>query len=651
MKLDKLAIAILTLVLCPVPLTIPSAFAQQGGGGGGGGIPGPTGTGQCFISTGSGVGKWTWGSCSGSGAINITVNGGSNLASPVNFRSGSAVDGITIVASNPSGSNVQYAISGALTNAGLANSAITIAGTSVSLGSSTTALPSPGPIGGTTPSTGAFTTLSASSTVTLSSITGSTQCLTVNTSGVVSGTGSACGSGGSGDTITSPNSSLSVGGSSTNTTLDINLGNANTYTATQTFPSGSLTNAELANSSITIAGASVALGNSTSSLPSPGAIGGTTPAAITGTVITANTSLTDAGLTATYVPVASTGGLLANSLLTDSGSQLLYSGTSGIGVTSSLAGLINLGFGTAQSVGSGVGFTTGTSGTAYLMVLPTTIGTANAVLQIASVSGTTAVMQWGTAGASLAFPETVSGTTFSGGIPYFSSATALSSSNPMTNNIPIFGGGAGQPPTPGINPNSGSGTPTDLACFTASGTVGNCTSTTYSGVVGVWLTGGITFAPTGITPILLDASTVVAFGDILCGSTTNYAAAHDNGSTPCTTTPFIGVVQNGSGGSVSVATASIRLAPIPPTGGGTGTVTVVSSGSLTSTAIVTGGGSQTLQTPSATSTLSSAGNISLAGSLTTTPPSGDAGAIFWPGNTANQSIPANQFAIGGFSSA
>src|SRR5208283_4278028 len=443
MKLDKLAIAILTLVLCPVPLTIPSAFAQQGGGGGGGGIPGPTGTGQCFISTGSGVGKWAWGSCSGSGAINITVNGGSNLASPVNFRSGSAVDGITIVASNPSGSNVQYAISGALTNAGLANSAITIAGTSVSLGSSTTALPSPGPIGGTTPSTGAFTTLSASSTVTLSSITGSTQCLTVNTSGVVSGTGSACGSGGSGDTITSPNSSLSVGGSSTNTTLDINLGNANTYTATQTFPSGSLTNAELANSSITIAGASVALGNSTSSLPSPGAIGGTTPA-------------------------ASTGGLLANSLLTDSGSQLLYSGASGIGVTSSLAGLINLGFGTAQSVGSGVGFTTGTSGTAYLMVLPTTIGTANAVLQIASVSGTTAVMQWGTAGASLAFPETVSGTTFSGGIPYFSSATALSSSNPMTNNIPIFGGGAGQPPTPGINPNSGSGTATDLACFTAS---------------------------------------------------------------------------------------------------------------------------------------------------------------------------------------
>lgn len=50
---------------------------------------------------------------------------------------------------------------------------------------------------------------------------------------------------------------------------------------------------------------------------------------------------------------------------------------------------------------------------------------------------------------------------------------------------------------------------------------------------------------------------------------------------------------------------------------GTGTVTVVSAGSLTSTAIVTGGGTTTLQTPSATSTLSSGGNMSLAGTLTT----------------------------------
>jgi filamentous hemagglutinin len=61
---------------------------------------------------------------------------------------------------------------------------------------------------------------------------------------------------------------------------------------------GTVPNSDLTNSSITIAGTSVALGGSTSSLPSPGAIGGTTAAAITGTTITANTSLTVNGGTA-----------------------------------------------------------------------------------------------------------------------------------------------------------------------------------------------------------------------------------------------------------------------------------------------------------------------------------------------------------------
>ena len=50
-------------------------------------------------------------------------------------------------------------------------------------------------------------------------------------------------------------------------------------------------------------------------------------------------------------------------------------------------------------------------------------------------------------------------------------------------------------------------------------------------------------------------------------------------------------------------------------GGGGGTVTVVASGALTSTAFVTGGGTTTLQTPSATSTLSAGGNASFAGTL------------------------------------
>lgn len=63
-----------------------------------------------------------------------------------------------------------------------------------------------------------------------------------------------------------------------------------TSTVTNTMLAGSIANAKLANSTITIAGTSVALGGSTSSLPSPGAIGGTTPAAGTFTTLVAGST-------------------------------------------------------------------------------------------------------------------------------------------------------------------------------------------------------------------------------------------------------------------------------------------------------------------------------------------------------------------------
>lgn len=72
------------------------------------------------------------------GGSSITVNGGSALGSPANFISSSAVDGITLVASNPTANNVTFTLSGALTNAGLANSSITVSGASCVLGASCT---------------------------------------------------------------------------------------------------------------------------------------------------------------------------------------------------------------------------------------------------------------------------------------------------------------------------------------------------------------------------------------------------------------------------------------------------------------------------------------------------------------------------------
>ena len=200
-------------------------------------------------------------------------------------------------------------------------------------------------------------TISPSSGLVLSAMTG-TSCLE-EVSGVVTATGSVCGSGGGGDTITSPNSTLNVGGTSSATTLDLagaageimagatpaltrtptlgSSGNAGTLalfpasgnftttlgsaaTASNTvnffaavptnlhlfycavssttctltdtgYAYNAIPNADLANSAITIAGTSVSLGGSTSSLPSPGAIGGTTPSTGAFTTLTATTSV------------------------------------------------------------------------------------------------------------------------------------------------------------------------------------------------------------------------------------------------------------------------------------------------------------------------------------------------------------------------
>src|SRR6516162_9675403 len=47
------------------------------------------------------------------------------------------------------------------------------------------------------------------------------------------------------------------------------------------------------------------------------------------------------------------------------------------------------------------------------------------------------------------YPQTVAGVTTSGGVPYFSSTTVLSSSGLLTAGAPVLGGGAGGAPTSG----------------------------------------------------------------------------------------------------------------------------------------------------------------------------------------------------------
>src|SRR5215472_1388957 len=75
------------------------------------------------------------------------------------------------------------------------------------------------------------------------------------------------------------------------------------------------------------------------------------------------------------------------------------------------------------------------------------------------------------------FPTVVAGTVNSGGIPYFSSTTAMSSSAALGANLPVIGGGAGSAPSVGTR----SGNTTTFATTTGSFTTNDCIKVDASG--------------------------------------------------------------------------------------------------------------------------------------------------------------------------
>jgi hypothetical protein len=154
-------------ILASLVLMTGAAFGQAGGqfsGGGGISVSGAVTPGDCVQFVTATKITDAGGPCTtGGSGINIQVNAGSNLVSPANFQNGSANDGLTINASNPSGSNVQFNLSG--TYAGAVAATTLSASGAVSGTGFSTYLASPPAIGGTTAAAGAFTTLSASSTV------------------------------------------------------------------------------------------------------------------------------------------------------------------------------------------------------------------------------------------------------------------------------------------------------------------------------------------------------------------------------------------------------------------------------------------------------------------------------------------------------
>jgi hypothetical protein len=123
--------------------------------------------------------------------------------------------------------------------------------------------------------------------------------------------------------------------------------------------------------------------------------------------------------------------------------------------------------------GSGAGITTGPTTTTSGDCVEFT-GTGGQIADNGSACGS---------GGGISFPQTVAGTTTSGGIPYFSSATVLTSSGILNTNILIKGGGAGGAPTNSLCTENG----TTLSCSDTGGitaSAGPLTSGNPSGGVG-----------------------------------------------------------------------------------------------------------------------------------------------------------------------
>lgn len=176
---------------------------------------------------------------------------------------------------------------------------------------------------------------------TLASITGSTQCLHVNTSGVVSGTGSDCGAGGGSGTVTSVSVTTangvsgSVATATTTPNITLTLGaitpttvNGNTFTTGTFTLTGAAAKTLTFNNSITIAG--------------------TDATTMTFPTTTATIARTDAAQTFTGVQTFGVGSAAAPNLVVGNSTTGIFS-VSTTGLAFTVNGTSQLDFGITQS--------------------------------------------------------------------------------------------------------------------------------------------------------------------------------------------------------------------------------------------------------------------------------------------------------------
>lgn len=104
---------------------------------------------------------------------------------------------------------------------------------------------------------------------------------------------------------------------------------------------------------------------------------------------------------------------------------------------------------------------------------------------------------------------------------------------------------------------AGTVTSGNLACYTSSNTIGNCTTFPPNNFAGIFYNGTGGVQTQGVATVNLDATVSVTDGDVLCASGLS-DTAHDNGSIPCTNGEWVGFVET-TASSVTSATAILRL--------------------------------------------------------------------------------------------
>jgi len=327
--------------------------------------------------------------------------------------------------------------------------------------------------------------------------------------------------------------------------------------------------------------------------------------------------------TATF-PATTTAGTI---LTSGTANAVTASATPTLGVNATTTGTLGLANGGAT--GATVTLQNNGATTAYNFNLPTTVGTAGYLLT--SQAGGTSAMTWTSptttvngqsctlgstctvtaVASSIAFPATVSGTVTSGGIPYFSSATGMSSSAALAANALVIGGGAGVAPattTTGTgvvtaignntNTNGGFVVPTTaLAQYSlvVGGGSGTGPSVIATGSAGQHLQSGGAAANPSWTTATFPATTTA--GTLLASGTANTVTA--------SATPTLGVAGTTAGtltlSGVTSGTATIQTAAaagtgtifqVPSTNGTTGYALTTNGSGVTSWNIlgVAGGG-------------------------------------------------------------